>query len=70
MPSGATSESAYFTRGAGHGRMCGRATTKKLATTVVAKSEDVIRDRGCRCGGMADSGGRRKAEIGILIHLL
>ncbi|RYP43676.1 hypothetical protein DL769_011518 [Monosporascus sp. CRB-8-3] len=49
---GEEDESAYATRGAGHGSTCGSATTKKDASTVVAKSEDVIRDRGCRCGGI------------------
>lgn len=52
VPSAAFSESAYATRGAGQGSACGRATTKKHTATVVANSEDVIRDRGCRCGGM------------------
>jgi hypothetical protein len=31
--------------------MCGRATTKKLARTVVAKREEVMRERGWRWGG-------------------
>jgi hypothetical protein len=46
------SPSAYATLGAGHGRICGNATTKKLAKSVVAKREDVSRLRGCRWGGM------------------
>jgi len=45
-------ESAYVTRGAGQGRMCGRATTAKDTATVVAKRDEVIRDRGWRCGGI------------------
>ena len=32
--------------------MCGIATTKKEAKTVVAKRDDVRRLRGWRCGGM------------------
>ena len=36
--------------------MCGIATTKKHATTVEAKRDEVIRDRGCRCGGMVAVG--------------
>lgn len=51
LPSGEAA-SAYATRGAGQGRMCGRPTTRKLATTVVAKSEEVMRERGCRWGGI------------------
>jgi hypothetical protein len=31
--------------------MWGRATTRKLARTVVAKREEVMRERGWRCGG-------------------
>lgn len=50
LPSG-ISPSANLTRGAGHGSMCGKATTKKLAKTVMPKSDEVMRDRGCRCGG-------------------
>lgn len=48
--------------------MCGSATTKKEARTVVAKSEDVIRDRGWRCGGMVlvVSGGVGAREVGCL----
>lgn len=46
------SPSAYFVLGTGHGRMCGIATTKKLAITVVANSDEVMRDLGCRCGGI------------------
>lgn len=41
-----TTSSAKATRGAGHGRACGNATTKKLANKVPAKREDVNRDRG------------------------
>lgn len=41
-----TSPSANFVRGTGQGKTCGSATTKKLATTVVAKSEEVMRDLG------------------------
>jgi hypothetical protein len=44
--------SAYATLGAGHGRTCGNATTKKLAKRVVANKEEVSRLRGWRCGGM------------------
>lgn len=47
VPSG-ISPSAYANRGAGHGSTCGRATTKKLANSVVAKREDVSRLRGWR----------------------
>ena len=47
-----TSPSAYFVLGTGQGKTCGKATTKKLASTVVAKSDEVMRDLGCRCGGM------------------
>jgi hypothetical protein len=47
--------SAYSTRGAGQGRACGRATTKKDAKRVVAKREEVRRERGCRCGGIFPS---------------
>lgn len=32
--------------------MWGRPTTRKLAATVVAKSDEVMRERGCRCGGI------------------
>jgi hypothetical protein len=46
------SPSAYAILGAGHGKMCGKATTKKLAKRVVANNEEVTRLRGCRCGGM------------------
>ncbi len=35
--------------------MWGKPTTRKLAATVVAKSEDVMRERGCRCGGIVVS---------------
>ena len=38
--------SAYSTRGAGQGRACGKATTKKDAKSVVAKREEVRRERG------------------------
>lgn len=41
-----TSPSANRAGGTGQGRMCGRATTKKLAKTVVAKRVEVVRDRG------------------------
>jgi hypothetical protein len=51
VPSG-ISPSAYANRGAGQGNTCGRATTKKLAKSVVAKREDVSRLRGWRCGGI------------------
>jgi len=51
VPSG-ISPSAYATLGAGHGRICGKATTKKLAKSVVANIEEVARLRGCKCGGM------------------
>lgn len=50
------SPSANTRRGAGHGSTCGRATTKKLATTVVAKSDEVMRDRGWRFGGAMRGG--------------
>lgn len=43
--------------GAGQGRTCGRATTKKLAKTVVIKRDEVMRDRGWRCGGAMRTGG-------------
>lgn len=46
------SPSAYVILGAGHGSTCGRATTKKLASMVVANKDEVIRDLGWRCGGM------------------
>lgn len=46
------SSSAYATLGAGQGKACGSATTKKLAKSVVANREDVSRLRGWRCGGM------------------
>lgn len=61
LPSGGISPSAYLTRGAGHGSMWGSPTTKKLAKTVAAKSDEVMRDLGCRCGGgmMEDSQRRR-----------
>lgn len=55
VPSG-ISPSAYANLGAGHGKACGKATTKKLANSVVAKREDVSRLRGWRCGGIADEG--------------
>lgn len=42
------SPSAYFVLGTGQGSRCGMATTKKLATSVVANNEEVIRDLGCR----------------------
>lgn len=32
--------------------MCGSPTTRKLASSVVAKIEDVMRERGCRWGGI------------------
>lgn len=52
FPLGSTiSPSANVTRGAGQGSTCGRATTMKLATSVVANREEVMRDRGWRCGG-------------------
>lgn len=51
-PSGISSPSAYANRGAGHGRTCGRATTKKLAKRVVAKRVEVNFERGWRRGGM------------------
>lgn len=46
------SPSAYVILGAGHGSTCGRPTTKKLASMVVANKDEVIRDLGWRCGGM------------------
>lgn len=49
--------SARAPLGAGQGRMCGKTTTKKLAKTVVANSDEVMRDRGCRCGGGIASDG-------------
>ena len=54
LPSSMTSksESANWTRGAGHGRICGMPTTKKDTTRVVPKREVVRRDRGWRCGVM------------------
>lgn len=52
VPSAVVSESANLTRGAGQGSKCGSATTKKLAATVMPKSDEVIRDRGCRCEGI------------------
>ena len=51
VPSG-ISPSARTNLGAGHGRACGKATTKKLANRVVANREDVNRLRGCKWGGM------------------
>ena len=38
--------------------MCGRATTKKLAKSVVANIEEVARLRGCKCGGIMAALGR------------
>ena len=52
FPSGHTSPSVYATRGAGHGRICGNVTTAKLAKRVVTNIEEVIRDRGCKWGGI------------------
>ena len=43
-----TCESANCTRGAGHGTICGIATTKKDTASVVPKREEVKRDRGWR----------------------
>lgn len=57
------SPSAYVIRGAGHGRTCGRVTTKKLAIMVVANKEDVIRERGWRCGGGIVSIGRERVML-------
>lgn len=62
------SPSAYALLGAGQGNICGRATTKKLATTVVANSDEVIRDLGCRWGGgivWSIGGGRAKQSCDI-----
>lgn len=50
-----TSPSAKRAGGTGQGRTCGRPTTKKLAKTVTAKRVEVVRERGWRCGGMAES---------------
>lgn len=47
-----TSPSAYLARGTGQGNKCGSATTKKLAMTVVANRDEVMRDLGWRCGGI------------------
>jgi hypothetical protein len=44
--------SAYKTLGAGQGRTCGKATTKNEANRVVAKRDEVRRERGWRCGGI------------------
>lgn len=52
FPSGHISPSVYATRGAGHGRICGNVTTAKLAKRVVTNIEEVIRERGCRWGGI------------------
>ena len=52
FPSGHISPSVYATRGAGHGRICGNVTTAKLARRVVTNIEEVIRERGCRWGGI------------------
>lgn len=41
-----TSPSAYRVRGTGQGNRCGNPTTRKLATSVVAKSDEVMRDLG------------------------
>lgn len=40
------------TFGAGQGNMCGSATIKKLAKSVVAKRDDVVRLRGWKCDGI------------------
>ena len=63
LPSSITSisESAYLTRGAGQGTMCGIPTTKKETRRVVPKSEVVRRDRGWRWGVMADGAERRSS---------
>lgn len=50
------SESARVRRGAGHGKTCGRPTTNREAKRVVAKREDVDRERGWRCGGIINRG--------------
>jgi hypothetical protein len=57
VPSGfrATGPSAYATRGAGQGSAWGRPTTRKEARRVVAKREEVRRERGWRCGGIVGS---------------
>jgi len=52
-----TSPSANLTLGAGQGRIWGTETTKKLTKSVVAKREEVVRDLGCRCGGMTEQRG-------------
>ena len=56
LPSSMTSksESANWTRGAGHGRICGMPTTKKDTRRVVPKREVVRRDRGWRWGVMVE----------------
>lgn len=58
--------SAYATLGAGHGNTCGKATTKKLAKRVVAKSEDVRRLRGWRCGGGLILAGKERMVLGLV----
>jgi hypothetical protein len=45
-------ESASVRGSTGQGIRCGAATTRKETISVVVKSEVVVRDRGCRCGGI------------------
>jgi hypothetical protein len=45
-------ESASVRGSTGQGMMCGAATTRKETMRVVVKSEVVMRDRGCRWGGI------------------
>ena len=51
------SESAKRTRGAGHGTMCGMATTRNETAKVAPNKEEVRRDRGWRWGVMVDDAG-------------
>lgn len=60
------SPSAYTRRGAGHGSRWGSATTRKLARTVVANSDEVIRDLGWRWGGAMIERGRESGRMEAL----
>ena len=59
-----SAESARMRGSTGQGSRCGVATTRKETMRVVVKSDVVMRDRGCRCGGMVTIVGAAEALRG------
>lgn len=53
LSSSGTSPSANARRGTGHGRRCGRLTTRKETARVPVNMDIVARERGWRCDGIA-----------------